>query len=180
MTNYTATIDYFRQKVFVRLQGATVKGKGTLLLECHSSRNETKQEQSEFEWLITFISPTVCKLFGEQLEEDVPPAAPTTTTTVAPPPKVPSDNGSSTTTVNPPSGVSPSANDLIQPSVPVLPTARSGMSAWGITGILFLLCGIFVIVGFTLRSPQRRAQVMSLFRRKNVAVSYTRVSVGPE
>lgn len=155
-----------------------MKGKGTLVLECHSSKNDTKQEEGEFEWVITFISPAVCKLFGDQLEEDVPPPTPvstTTTTTVAPPPKVPSDKDSSTTTttVKPTSAGNASATDL---ALPPVPPARSGMSAWGITGILFLLCSIFVIVGFTLRSPQRRAQVMSLFRRKNVAVSYTRVS----
>lgn len=156
--------------------------------------------QALHNYTITYIHESVCKLFNIEDKEQVTgvttvsPVSPsgnssevitnsTTTTTTTPipvvngqttvgPTKAPSSTNSSTT-------VSPSdkqeATTAENKAAPPPTPAKSGMSAWGIMGVILVICSVFVLVGWVARSPVRRAKVMSLFRRKNVAVSYTRV-----
>lgn len=193
LSKAVAKIDYFGQLAYLRIDESDVSAE--LVLECRGDANKISKVQNnneQYNWTVTIISPRVCELFDEKVDAGdqvtVSTAGTTTTTTTAPAgtatkspssgpdtspiTTAPKDNGS--TTVAPSSNGGGAAGE--NKAAPPAPTPRSGMSAWGITGVLFLVCACVVLVGLAFRSPQRRAQVMSLFRRRSSAVSYTRVS----
>lgn len=117
--------------------------------------------------LIKYQSPLVCPLVGiiEKTTEPPPTAPSTTAGPAAEPTKAPENNTAG----------SGEADKVKTPDSEV-PVKSGGMGAFGVISIILTVGIVFVVVGMVLRNPDHRTRVMSLFRRKNVTVAYSRVS----
>lgn len=206
LKNYTAEINYFSQLINLKIRNGSNAANLRLqcgsnrtnlpldqdVCTCYLISTIFRGSTNHFAFqgpTTTFISTSVCRLFAINGESTLQTSVVPSTSTVGPPaatkPTTEASkviNSSSTAAPSAPtSPSSPTKDNTATAGASALPpeavpAARSGMSAWGITGVLFLICAVLVLVGFVMRSPQRRTRVLSLFRRKNVAVSYTRVS----
>uniref|UniRef100_A0A0P6IVT0 Putative cation-independent mannose-6-phosphate receptor n=1 Tax=Aedes aegypti TaxID=7159 RepID=A0A0P6IVT0_AEDAE len=184
--NVTAVIDYRDRavKMFFAVADASCEGTGgninvNLKLECGNSSSFIINEQSPCHLILKQVSPQVCPLVGASGSEDRPAG---TTTTIKPP--------------GPTSIVTPTKSPITSTAIPTVATSSSTPaseksdgdsnapsdggtdSGGGSVGIILAVLTLISLAGaggfMLLRNPERRDQLRSLFRRRNVLVQYSR------
>uniref|UniRef100_A0A6B2ECL8 Putative lysosomal enzyme receptor protein isoform d n=1 Tax=Phlebotomus kandelakii TaxID=1109342 RepID=A0A6B2ECL8_9DIPT len=125
-----------------------------LRLNCNGDeRNSSARDDTLCRLLVTYETPSICSMLGLN-----PPAeaSPSVTT-----PKSPEDGKDSKT--------DDKADDGDK-------KPRGGMSPVGTVFTVLAVFGVVGGIGFALKDPERRAKVLSLIRRKDTNVTYSRVS----
>uniref|UniRef100_A0A7G3ADR9 Putative cation-independent mannose-6-phosphate receptor n=1 Tax=Lutzomyia longipalpis TaxID=7200 RepID=A0A7G3ADR9_LUTLO len=118
-------------------------------LNCNGDeRNSSTKDDALCHLLITYETPSICAMLG------LDPPAPSPSVTTPKSPEVPKDKNS---------------EDDDKKN-------GGGMSRVGVVFIVLVVFGALGGIGFALKDPERRAKVLTLIRRKNTNVTYSRVS----
>ncbi|XP_062539361.1 cation-independent mannose-6-phosphate receptor [Armigeres subalbatus] len=153
-----------------------------LKIECGQISSFNINEQSNCHLLLTQLSPHICTFVGassNETDSNSPGAdattATTTTTTITP-------SEPTSKVVTPTSTASPASSDPTASKDDATSSGADDNS--GTLGIILAVLTLISLVGaggfLLLRNPERRDQLRSLFRRRNVLVQYSRVHTSNE